>query len=98
VRRAEELYIDQITSTTVYKSGVCFPAHEIQRCLSRRSRKVGVSRIREVLNAMVDRGMLTSKLMPGGETHYQPTIAKVVELNRLWPARPVSHEHTPVWR
>jgi Fe2+ or Zn2+ uptake regulation protein len=96
VRRSESDYINKILSTTVYKSGACFPAHEIQRCLSRREGTVGVSRLREVANIMVERGMLTSKRMPNGEIYYQAATGSTHLLRKLW-ARPVSHEHSPRW-
>ena len=96
MRLAEEKYIQQILTTTVYNSGTYFPIHEIQRCLSRRRHTVGVSRIREVANVMISRGMLTAKMMESGETYYKAATGSAALLSKLW-ARPVSDQYSPRW-
>jgi len=97
VRPAEERYIKLILNCAVYKSGQVFPIHELQRSMPYHNEYVSSARIREVLNALIDQGKVDAVVMPNGETHYRARTGARDLLSKLW-ARPVSHEHTPVWR
>jgi hypothetical protein len=97
VRPAEERYTALILNCAVYKSGGVFAIHELQRSLPSHRGFVAAGRLREVVNALIDRGQIETVTAPNGETHYRARTGSRELLSKLW-ARPVSSEHTPVWR
>lgn len=90
-------YIASIRANQVYRSGRQFSIDEIQRsvhCL----KDVSVSRTRELLNGMVDGGLLDRIEIDVGHqvVEYRQRSSSREILSRLW-AKPVSADHSPRW-
>jgi hypothetical protein len=90
-------YVASILANQVYRSGRQFSIDEIQRsvnCL----KDVSVSRTRQLLNGMVDEGMLDRIEIDVGHqvVEYRQRSSSREILSRLW-AKPVSSDYSPRW-
>lgn len=90
-------YIASILANQVYRSGRQFSIDEIQRsvnCL----KDVSVSRARQLLNGMVDEGLLDRIEIEVGHqvVEYRQRNSSRKILARLW-AKPVSSNDSPRW-
>jgi hypothetical protein len=96
VKKARD-FIATIVASQIYRSGRQFSVDEIQRAINC-LKDISVSRTRQLLNRMVDDGLLDKIEIDVGHQviEYRKRSSSRDMLSRLW-ANPVSSEYSPRW-